>query len=117
MRDDTSVVAPTPAAVQHAFAAHGLRTVREARAPELCTRKMCLSLDVWGGGRVVYLAPPTLPGFFVVLFPAVADARRMARLEERSPGVGAVRRGSLVLVYLRPTALLSRLLAALRSIH
>jgi hypothetical protein len=112
------VVGATPAAVERAFARHGLPVARVARPPQLCDRRACSSLDVWGGGgRVVFLSPPGKPAFFVTLTPSVSDAQKVANLEAKNPTVGALRHGSTLVLFLRSSTLLRRLRATLASLR
>lgn len=112
-----AVVAATPAAVERAFARQGVLVSRWAKPPELCDRRagVCTGVDIWGG-RVVYLAPTGKADFIVVLLPTAADARRIGAVQRRS-GLGTANRGSTLLVYLKSSMRITRLRAALFTLH
>jgi hypothetical protein len=78
-----------------------------------------MGLDVWagGGGGVVYLAPRSGKDFMLVLFKAVSDAGRAARLESANTNVGTVTRGPVLLIYLTSSSRIGRLRAALAAIR
>lgn len=52
----------TPAAVERAFARHGVLVSPAPKAPELCDRRSgyCAAVDIWGG-KVIFLAPAGSP--------------------------------------------------------
>lgn len=112
------MVTTTPTAVERAFAARGVLVAPVAKPPELCDTRShsCAGLELWGG-KIAYLAPlSTKPDFVVVLLPTLADARRIGGVGQHS-GLGAARRGSTLLVYLRSSTRIARLRRALASLH
>jgi hypothetical protein len=108
------VPAVTPAEVAHAFAAHGIEVARVPEPPKLCDVKACRSLSITGGTFVCF-APKQTVDFFVALLPTAADAQRVGKVG-RSGGLGAVARGSTLLLYLKSSTRVGRLLAALASL-
>jgi hypothetical protein len=63
----------------------------------------------------VCFAPKAKVDFFVALLPTAADAQRVGKVG-RSGGLGAVARGSTLLVYLKSSTRVARLLGALSAL-
>ena len=108
------MLAATPAAVTAAFARQGAVLIRVPKPPKLCDAKACRSLRIFGGPFVL-LAPKETVDFFVALLPSAADAQRVGRVGTQG-GLGVAVRGSTVLMYLKSSARIARLRAALASI-
>jgi hypothetical protein len=108
------VVAATPAEVSHAFAARGIQLARVPKPPKLCDVKACRRLTL-SGGTFVCFAPKQTVDFFVALLPTATDAQRVGKVA-RGGGLGAAARGSTLLVYLRSSARIARLVAALSAL-
>jgi hypothetical protein len=111
------MVAATPAAVERAFASHGVLVSRVSRPPELCDRVSCDGVAVWGG-KVAFLAPSRTAkaDFMVVLVPSLRDATRIGTVERRA-GLGTARRGPTLLVYLPSSPRIARLRGALAAVR
>jgi hypothetical protein len=107
------VLAATPAEVAQAFASRGIQVARVPKPPKLCDVKACRRVTITGGTFVCF-APKGTIDFFVALLPTAADAQRVGKVG-RDGGLGAVARGSTLLVYLRSSARIARLRAALAS--
>jgi len=108
------VFAATPASIERAFADHGVLVSRVTRPPEICYPEGCSAVFSWGGARPIYFKPRTGKDFMVVLFKQQSDATRLARFEQKN-GLGAARRGSLVLLYYKLSPRIARLRAALSA--
>jgi hypothetical protein len=108
------VLAATPAEVTHAFASRGIHVVRVPQPPKLCDVKACRRVTITGGTFVCF-APKGTIDFFVALLPTVADAQRVGKVG-RSGGLGAVAHGSTLMLYLKSSTRVARLLGALSSL-
>jgi hypothetical protein len=108
------VLAATPAEIAQAFASRGVHVVRVPEPPKLCDVKACRSVTITGGTFVCF-APKGTVDFFVALLPTPADALRVEKVG-RNGGLGAVARGSTLMLYLKSSTRVTRLLAALSSL-
>jgi hypothetical protein len=108
------VLLTTPPALERAFAAQGVVLARRASPPQLCDARGCNGLEVWGDGAApVYLVPRRgKPDFEVIVFRRPQDAAKVARLYRRNTAVGSKTRSNALLLYLRSTPRVARLLAA-----
>jgi hypothetical protein len=105
------------AAVEHAFADHGLALTRAAAIPELCDPSACTALLLWGGAKPAYLVPRSGRDFVLIIFRTAAAANRIGAFERtHAPSLGTFRRGSALLVYLRSSSRIARLEAALSAV-
>ena len=108
------MLAATPAEVAQAFASRGIQVARVPEPPRLCDVKACRRLTI-SGGTFSCFAPKGTVDFFVALLPTPADAQRVGKVG-RGGGLGAVARGSTLLVYLKSSTRVARLEAALSSL-
>lgn len=108
------MLAATPAEVAQAFAGRGVQVFRVAKPPKLCDVKACRRVTITGAVFVCF-APRGTVDFFVALLPTPTDARRVETVGRRG-GLGAAARGSTLLLYLKSSTRVARLIAALSSL-
>jgi hypothetical protein len=108
------VLAATPAEVAHAFASRGIQVARVPRPPKLCDVHACRRLTI-SGGTFMCFAPKGTVDFFVALLPTAADAQRVGKVA-RGGGLGAAANGSTLLLYVKSSPRVARLVAALSSL-
>jgi hypothetical protein len=108
------VLAATPAEVAHAFASRGIQVTRVPKPPKLCDVKACRRVTITGGTFVCF-APKGTVDFFLALLPTAADAQRVGKVA-RGGGLGAAARGSTLLLYVKSSTRVARLVAALSSL-
>ena len=109
-----------PLAIQTAFAHGGVPVARADSAPDLCDSTGCTSLDIFGGdsAKAVYFRPQQGKDFMVILFHSPADAREIAKFEQtHSADVGTSVRKAALLIYLKSSARVARLRAALTAVR
>jgi hypothetical protein len=117
IRQAKPVIASTPAVIEHAFAQRGIALATASTSRELCDRRECVGLDVWGGGKVTFLVPQHgKTDFEVVLFRTQADALRSKSLFGPNRPVVALRWRSALLLYLRSSPRLALIRAAFASL-
>lgn len=107
-----NVITVTPPAVERSFSAHGAAVSRSSTAPEVCYPAGCATTFAWGQDKPIYFKPVSRHDFVVVLFKQQADAARTARLEA-THGLGAERRGNVLLLFYKLSPRLAKLRAAL----
>jgi hypothetical protein len=118
--DTAYVVAATPlSAIERAFARRGVLVSRVSSTPEVCDPAGCTGLMVWGrgSGKISYLVPKRGRDFVVVVLGTASGAQQIAKFERTTAGLGAEVHGSAVLVYLKSTARITELRAALASVR
>lgn len=108
------MLAATPAEVARAFVSRGIQVARVPKPPRLCDVKACRRVTI-SGGTFVCFAPKGTIDFFVTLLPTAADAQRVGKVA-RGGGLGAAARGSTLLLYVKSSTRIARLIAALSSL-
>jgi len=108
------VLAATPAEVARAFASRGIQVARVPKPPKLCDVKACRRVTITGGTFECF-APKGTVDFFVALLPTAADAQRVGQVA-RGGGLGAAAKGSALLLYVKSSTRVARLVAALSSL-
>jgi hypothetical protein len=82
--------------------------------PKLCDIRACRRVTI-SGGTFVCFAPKGTIDFFVALLPTAADAQRVGKVAHGG-GLGVAAKGSTLLLYVKSSKRVARLVAALASL-